>query len=309
MNAGDSSAGTVTLLGATQNSVNTVYAQLVTELDGGPSDVVEMARRLGIRSKLDPFCSITLGSVAVNPLEMTNAYATIANHGYLNKATPICEIARSNGDVFLKTEPTKRDFVLRPKLADQVTYALGQVVAGGTGPRQPCIPITPRTARPAPRRTTWRRGSADTPRSSPPACGSATPRDPRPLVNIEGVPSVYGGTIPAAIWQEYMLNVMNQYYDKGGDPYPYPELTGWRGPSVVVSSPAPPSPSPTETESPEPICDARAHGNTRADRGSHPGRPSAGRNLLVRRSRTGPQSFGLGRRSGGLVQHRFPTGR
>ena len=40
-----------------------------------------MAHLLGIRSHLDPVCSITLGVEAVNPLEMTNAYATLAAQG------------------------------------------------------------------------------------------------------------------------------------------------------------------------------------------------------------------------------------
>ena len=68
--------------------MNTVYAQLVTALDDGPSDVVDMAHTLGIRSHLDAYCSVTLGSVAVNNLEMTNAYSTLAAHGMRHRATP-----------------------------------------------------------------------------------------------------------------------------------------------------------------------------------------------------------------------------
>ena len=78
--------------------MNTVYAQLVTALDNGPSDVVDMAHTLGIKSHLDAYCSVTLGSVAVNNLEMTNAYSTLAAHGMRHRATPILEITRQNGD-------------------------------------------------------------------------------------------------------------------------------------------------------------------------------------------------------------------
>ena len=88
VNAGDGEAGTFTLYTATEHSVNTVYAQLVTALDDGPSDVVDMAHTLGIRSNLDAYCSVTLGSVAVNNLEMTNAYSTLAAHGMRHRATP-----------------------------------------------------------------------------------------------------------------------------------------------------------------------------------------------------------------------------
>ena len=34
------------------------------------------------------------------------------------------------------------------------------------------------------------------------------PEEQRPLINVEGVPVVYGGTIPAAIWQDFMTQAM-----------------------------------------------------------------------------------------------------
>ena len=34
------------------------------------------------------------------------------------------------------------------------------------------------------------------------------PEEQRPLINVDGVPTVYGGTIPAAIWHDYMLEAM-----------------------------------------------------------------------------------------------------
>ena len=77
---------------ATAHSVNTVFAQVVTALDGGPQDVVDMAHRLGIRSPLEPVCSITLGTQAVTPLEMTNAYATLAARGWRHRATPLVQV-------------------------------------------------------------------------------------------------------------------------------------------------------------------------------------------------------------------------
>ena len=62
------------------SSDNSVYAQL-TDLVG-PKAIVETAHALGIKSPLDPYFSIGLGSVAVNPLEMARAYSTIANDGW-----------------------------------------------------------------------------------------------------------------------------------------------------------------------------------------------------------------------------------
>ena len=89
---------------ATEHSVNTVYAQLVSQI--GPESVVEMAKRLGIKSKLDAYCSVTLGSVAVNNLEMTNAYSTLAAHGMLHRATPVLEVTRQNGAPIAEALPS-----------------------------------------------------------------------------------------------------------------------------------------------------------------------------------------------------------
>src|SRR5262249_22610530 len=78
-NFADESAGTMDLLDATAHSVNTIFAQLVTRV--GPDQVVATAHRMGITSKLLPVCSITLGTQPVSPLEMADAYATLAARG------------------------------------------------------------------------------------------------------------------------------------------------------------------------------------------------------------------------------------
>ena len=68
---------------ATIRSDNSVYAQLT--LDVGPEKVAEIARRMGVRSQLDVngayVPSIGLGSIAVSPLDMASAYATLAARG------------------------------------------------------------------------------------------------------------------------------------------------------------------------------------------------------------------------------------
>ena len=67
---------------ATLLSDNSVYIQLA--LDLGPDKVKQTAWDLGIRSKLNGYPAETLGGLTdgVSPLEMANAYATIASGGY-----------------------------------------------------------------------------------------------------------------------------------------------------------------------------------------------------------------------------------
>ena len=68
---------------ATLRSDNSVYAQLT--LDVAPDRVGAMARKLGVRTPLDvggPFVpAMGLGSIAVSPLDMASAYATLAAGG------------------------------------------------------------------------------------------------------------------------------------------------------------------------------------------------------------------------------------
>ena len=71
--------GRIDLARAMVSSDNSVYAQLTKLV--GPKSIVRTAHELGIRSELDPYFSIGLGFVAVNPLDMTRAYATFANRG------------------------------------------------------------------------------------------------------------------------------------------------------------------------------------------------------------------------------------
>ena len=76
----------VNLVKATLASDNTVYQQL--DLDLGPEAVTETARDMGITSELHAYPAEGLGGLTngVSPLEMANAYATIASGGVRNRA-------------------------------------------------------------------------------------------------------------------------------------------------------------------------------------------------------------------------------
>ncbi len=69
----------VNLERATVLSDNSVFAQLTAHTD--PQRVADIANRLGIKSRLNPFFAIGLGVEAVNPLEMARAFSTFANGG------------------------------------------------------------------------------------------------------------------------------------------------------------------------------------------------------------------------------------
>ena len=84
---------------ATLRSDNAVYAQLT--LDVGPDRVGEMARKLGVRSPLEVggqyVPAMGLGSIAVSPLDMASAYATLAAGGVYSEPTAIRRVVLPNG--------------------------------------------------------------------------------------------------------------------------------------------------------------------------------------------------------------------
>jgi penicillin-binding protein 1A len=243
-NASDEESGTFSLESATAYSVNTVFAQVAAQV--GPANIVTMANAVGIRSHLDPVCSITLGVEAVNPLEMTNAYATFAARGERRWATPLVELTNRYGKV-LDDVTSRPKRVMNQNDADLVTYALQDVVRFGTGTAAYIgRPMAGKTGTAQDYVDAWFCGY--TPQLAT-CVWMGYPQGEIPMECVEGVCPVFGGTIPAEIWHDYMAQALD------GEPvmeFAAPSFEGYTiGPQVPVSSPTP-SPSPTESPSPEP---------------------------------------------------------
>ena len=229
-------------------SVNTIFAQLVAAI--GPERVVETAHALGIRSPLDPFCSITLGSVRVNPLEMTNAYATLANRGTRLWATPLLQVKTPSGGDRPRRRAPAHDGA-RTNDADLVTYALqGVMTSGGTG-ASANLGVWPAA------------GKTGTAKKTTDAwfCGYTVqivacvwvgyPEGGIPMENIEGLRRGLRRHDPGEDLAHFMLSAM-----QGLDPTPFP-TPSFDGNGGTAPTPAPfalPSlePCPTDSLSPSP---------------------------------------------------------
>jgi penicillin-binding protein 1A len=211
-NVESGSYGSISLKQATAFSVNTVYAQLV--LDVGVKDTAELAHRLGI-TMVDPEGnqpggepygpSLTLGAAETSPLDMAAAYAVFAALGLQFAATPIVKVTDANGRVLEDNTQRPGTRVLAEAVADNVTDALKGVITGGTG-RGADIGRPNGTAG----KTGSTENNADawfvgyTPALSTAIWMGYSDSNTKSLRNIKGTSIVYGGTIPASTWKDYM---------------------------------------------------------------------------------------------------------
>jgi penicillin-binding protein 1A len=204
-NFADEAAGTMDLLSATANSVNTIFAQLIAKV--GVRNVVAMGRRLGITEPVGSqyfrqVCAITLGSVGFTPLEMADVYATFAAGGVHHDPQAFDVVRGANGKVLHRLS-TKGTRVLSPSVAAQLTYALQGVVQHGTGTAAALgsRPVAGKTGTAENFQDAWFCGYV-------PQLATCVwvgyPRGEISLYNVEGVGEVAGGTLPAEIWHNFM---------------------------------------------------------------------------------------------------------
>jgi penicillin-binding protein 1A len=120
----------VNLREATVRSYNTVFAQLI--LDIGTDRALDTAHAMGIDGDLARFPSAVLGANDVQPLEMAEAYATLANRGIHVDPVMVTSVVRADGTILFESEH-RQERVLDPYVADQVTDVLVDAVERGTG--------------------------------------------------------------------------------------------------------------------------------------------------------------------------------
>jgi penicillin-binding protein 1A len=124
--------GSVNLEQATVASDNTVFAQL--DLDVGPERVAETAHSMGITSPLDGIPAEGIGGlrIGVSPLEMADAYATLASGGIHHDPVAIERVVFADGKVDHPEQPHPKR-VISEAVAYEVTRLLHDNIVEGTG--------------------------------------------------------------------------------------------------------------------------------------------------------------------------------
>ena len=202
-------SGMVSLEEATRKSINTVFAQLASEIGG--EKLASTANRIGIESKLEPVISLTLGAGAVTPIELASAYSSFATNGKLAPPYLIEKIEDSNGELLYKHIISTRTSIPDPAAAAAVRKTLEVAAQFGTGTRAVLDdrPIAGKTGTHQGFREAWFIGFIPQYTSSV-WIGFAEEQLPLTDVEINGelIKNVSGGRVPAPIWKEFMEEVV-----------------------------------------------------------------------------------------------------
>jgi penicillin-binding protein 1A len=118
----------VTLKTALALSLNTATVRLAQKV--GIHEVAAIAKRCGIRSRLDPYLSLALGSSDVTPLELTVAYTVFAT-GRKVEVITYDRIDTKNNIYYKEVLPRSQE-VLSQEVVEQMREMLRAVVENGT---------------------------------------------------------------------------------------------------------------------------------------------------------------------------------
>lgn len=200
----DSYAGTTSVAQATLSSDNSVYAQLA--LDVGPDKVAEMARKMGVTSKLNGYPAESLGGleIGVSPLEMASAYGTLAAGGVHRDPVAISKVVFPDGDVD-RPDRAKPERVMSEAAAYEVTQILhGNMTGGtGTGAYTGCLGQAGKTGTTDNFTDAWFAGYQ--PNLSTATWVGYPESNQISMTSVHGI-SVAGGTFPADIWGQFYSN-------------------------------------------------------------------------------------------------------
>lgn len=262
-NYGGETYGRMSLLKATEDSVNTVYVPLSLQVGG--AKVVDAARRAGVPASvhIDSGPTVALGTASPTALDMASAYATFAAGGIYRAPHFIKAVKKANGGIDYAAKPGGR-VAFAPDIVADVDYALQKVVTDGTGFAAKALTRVSagKTGTTNAGKSAWYDGYVPQMATAvdlfrPDAKGDLTSLD-----GVGGLATVTGGSFPARIWTAYMQSAMSGRTVAtfpapafiGGSPSP---LATHSASSSISASPSPtltpsssaPTPTPTPTPS------------------------------------------------------------
>ena len=186
--------GQVALTEAFAQSLNTAAVRVAQA--AGPHRIVEVARRLGIGSDLNPTLGLALGTDEVSVLDLTAAYGVFANGGIGVWPYAILEIKDGDGRLLYTRQGSGPGKVVSAERVEQMSAMMQEVILSGTG-RAAALdrPAAGKTGTSQNFRDAWFVGyTADL------VTGLWMGND-----DGDAMKRVTGGTLPAQTWKRYML--------------------------------------------------------------------------------------------------------
>ena len=239
--------GRVTLARAIALSLNSVYSQLGQDV--GLDNFIHVMHQMGIKSPMYAYPSAPLGTNLYNPLEVADAYATLASGGVYHPPLSITEIDGPDGKVLYKAK-VKGQRVMSQGVAYVVSQCLEGVIQYGTGANYGNIgrPAAGKTGTTNDNANAWFCGY--TPQLATAVWMGYPESNNKPMNYVHGT-SVWGGGFPTLIWANFMKAALAKLpVVDFTQPAVMPLYSKWnRKYSNLAPSPSP-SPSPTKTKKP-----------------------------------------------------------
>ena len=214
-NYGDNSYGTVSLLQATELSINSAYVEL--EADIGVGSVAEAALGAGIPAdtpgmNLDSLdLTFVLGTASPSGLNVATAYATFADGGTRTGNTFITKVTGSNGGLLYEYEAESTP-VFDADIANTVNYALQKVVTAGTAKAAQALgrPAGAKTGTTDDNKSAWFAGYTPQIAAAVLMAKEDAEGIPISMSGTGGLRTVTGGSFPAAIWTAFMKDALKK---------------------------------------------------------------------------------------------------
>lgn len=261
-NFADANYGPVTLLKATQSSINTAYAALNAQV--GTDKTIDAAVRAGVSPNctenetethntgqcsggLDPnYPSVVLGTASVKPIDMASAYATFASNGVHHETHAIKKVTQGAEDEEVYKAETKGKRVFDKAVAAETSYALQQVVNGGSGGYAANLgrPAAGKTGTTTDNTAAWFSGYTPNLATSV-VLYREVDNEQKSIGAYGGRGQVTGGSFPVQVWTEYMQQALEgekvEQFPERGELPEKPKPTNTNEPAAPNPEPEAPS--------------------------------------------------------------------
>ena len=216
-NYGDSNYGKLGILEATARSVNAVYAQMNVEV--GFDKTLEVAQKAGVCAswaRAEEDCALfdnqhvpsnVLGTASPHPLDMAQAFNTLAAQGARTEPFIVRTVTYPDGEVAYENTQTPEQVFAADIMAD-TTYALRQPIeaAGGTarGARAVGQPVAGKTGSSNDNMSAWFIGYSMYMTTAVAMYQEAPDGSQESITPFGGERAITGGTFPLQVWTAFM---------------------------------------------------------------------------------------------------------